>query len=166
VIRPRTAADLHRCVRLAAAVQAHDGYPVYLPTDLATFVATPGALAAWVAEHDGVVVGQVALNPTSADEVMHQVVLSTGRPAGSFAVVSRLIVSPDTRHEGVGERLLETAAEHAVDLGLQPMLDVTTHSAGAIALYERSGWTRVGEVRVTFPGGHFIDEYVYILRTT
>jgi hypothetical protein len=37
-----------------------DGYPPYLPTDLAGFLIDADALAAWVSEDDNGIVGHVA----------------------------------------------------------------------------------------------------------
>ena len=61
-IRPRAVEDLASCVELARVVHELDGYPVYLPTDLGSFLAPPDALGAWVAVREGVIIGHVALH--------------------------------------------------------------------------------------------------------
>jgi hypothetical protein len=80
-VRARTEADLDIREQLAKAVRGHDGYPTYLPDDLRAFIAAPHAIATWVADHDGEIIGHVALNPTSSDVVMALVAGVTGRPA-------------------------------------------------------------------------------------
>jgi len=58
------------CVRLAEVVHERDGYPAYLATDLRTFLSAPDALAAWVAEAEGQVIGHVALHRRSIPAAM------------------------------------------------------------------------------------------------
>lgn len=115
-----------------------------------------------MAESDGSVIGHIALHSRTSDEVMVLAARATGRTAERLAVVSRLVVSPDVRRKGVGKALLEAAANSAIDRGLRPVLDVATHFHNAIRLYERCGWTRVGEVTIRFDVGEPLDEYVYI----
>jgi GNAT superfamily N-acetyltransferase len=74
-----------------------------------------------------------------------------------------LLVSPAARRGGVGRTLLDTAAAHAVDQGLRPMLDVATRFHGAIRLYESCGWVRAGMVSVRLGADFTLDEYVYLL---
>jgi GNAT superfamily N-acetyltransferase len=162
MIRPRTDADLEGCERLARAVHDLDGYPPYLPGDLRSFVASLGAIAAWVAEVDSDLVGHVALHPDSSDAVMNFASQVTGQPADRFGVVARLLVSLATRREGVGRSLLDTAAAHAVDRGLRSVLDVATGFRGAIRLYESCGWVRAGMVSVRMNADFTLDEYVYL----
>ncbi|MGA2530366.1 MAG: hypothetical protein ABSG36_14570 [Acidimicrobiales bacterium] len=52
-VRKRLESDLDGCVQLAREVHESDGYPMYLPDDLAMFITAPGAFCAWVAEEDG-----------------------------------------------------------------------------------------------------------------
>jgi GNAT superfamily N-acetyltransferase len=130
-------------------------------------VASPSALAAWVAvageEDDAdVVVGHVCLNPSGSPEVMTRAIEATG--ADAFGVVARLFVDPAHRRTGIGEALLATAAAEARRRGLLPILDVATSFARAIALYERTGWQCLGHVRVEVGGGHPpFEELVYAL---
>jgi hypothetical protein len=42
------------------------------------------------------------------------------------------------------------------------ILDVTTSFEAAVALYENSGWQRLGRVAVALPGGTRIEELVYL----
>ena len=160
VVRPRTDDDLDALERVAEAVQQLDGYPPYLPTGLRRFVADD-AVAAWVAEVDGQVAGHVALHRRSSRPVMAVATEATGRPAEELGVVARLLVHPDVRRRGAGRGLLSTAAGAGTERGWWPVLDVGVRFAGAIALYERCGWTRAGRVTVTFSDFTF-EEFVYL----
>ncbi len=163
LIRPRVAADLEDCERLAQVVHDVDGYPPYLPDgDLGRFILSSDALAAWVAELDDEIVGHVVLNPRSSETVMARASEMTRLEATSLAVVARLLVSPKARRKGVGRSLVMTAADAATNIGRCPILDVATRFAAAIALYAASGWICAGEVRVTFRDGTTLDEYVFI----
>src|SRR5207302_2545060 len=81
---------------------------------------------------------------------------------GHLSVVARLVVAPNTRRRGIGRLLLGRAATEAADRGLVPILDVVSGSRAAIALYERAGWTRLGEVSIAFQEGPIIEESVYV----
>ena len=161
-VRPRVDTDLGACERLAEMVHANDGYPVYLPGDLRSFLAVPDALAAWVAVEDDEVVGHVALHPGREGAAMDLATAKTGIPASRFGVVARLLVSPGSRRAGIGRTLLDHAAGYAAQLGLRPMLDVVDRHVSAIRLYENRGWVRLGQVSVTFGRGVPIDEFVFI----
>ena len=161
-MRARADTDLLACERLAEVVHANDGYPVYLPGDLRSFLAAPQARAAWVAVHGEEVVGHVALHTGSSRAVIDLAVEATGLPAARLGVVARLLVSPRVRRAGIGRSLLDVAAGHAARLGLQPVLDVVDRHEAAIRLYENSGWTCAGRVTVTFGRGLPIDELVFL----
>jgi GNAT superfamily N-acetyltransferase len=160
LVRPRTDDDLDALQRVAEAVQEVDGYPPYLPGELRDFV-TNHAIAAWVVEVDGDVAGHVALHRHSSGPVMALAAEATGRPAEDLGVVARLLVHPDVRRRGAGRALLGAAAGGAGERGWWPVLDVGVRFAGAIALYERCGWTRAGRVTVTFSDFTF-EEFVYV----
>jgi GNAT superfamily N-acetyltransferase len=149
-------------VRLAEIVHANDGYPVYLPGDLRSFIAVSGAIASWVADRGGKVIGHVALHPSSSKAVMALAEETTGLRASQLGVVARLLVAPGVRRLGVGRSLLSAAESHAAQLGLWPILDVVTLHEGAIRLYEECGWTCAGKVTATFGQGFSVDEFVYL----
>jgi GNAT superfamily N-acetyltransferase len=161
LVRPRTEGDLDECVRVAGVVHELDGYPAYLATDIRTFLVSSDALAAWVAEHNGRVVGHVALHRHTLPAVMDIAGAALGLPADRMGVVARLLVDPVARHLGAGLRLLDTATAEARAHGLWPILDVCSHFLPAISLYERRGWTRAGSVDLTF-GDVEIEEVVYL----
>jgi GNAT superfamily N-acetyltransferase len=162
LVRERSDADLAGCVELARAVHERDGYPHYLPGDLRDFLVMPDAYGAWVAAQDGRILGHVALRPRTAPGPMELASAATGHPASRLGVISRLLVAPAARREGVGRRLLEHSWRQAVSRGLWPVLDVAADLTGAIRLYESCGWVRAGAVTVTFRDGNSLDEYVYV----
>lgn len=163
VVRPRLDADLDALVGLAQAVHELDGYPRYLSGPLRDFIASPEAMAAWVAEVESEVVGHVALHPQSSRDTTAFAMSVTGLDSEHLVFVARLLVAPRARGRGLGQALLATAARDAVQRRLRPLLDVGTDHGPAIALYERCGWVRIGTLRVRFGHGGALDEHVYLL---
>jgi GNAT superfamily N-acetyltransferase len=161
LVRTRTDDDLDRGVALAQSVHEVDGYPPFLPTDLRTFLATPGAIESWVAVRDAEIVGHVALHPSTHPAAMNLAADASGHPPDQLGVVARMLVAPTARNAGIGERLLRAAVDRARELDRYPILDVATQFEPAIRLYERCGWTRAGTLTVTFDGVS-LDEHVYL----
>jgi GNAT superfamily N-acetyltransferase len=146
-IRTRSAGDLAVCVAILRRVHAASSYPVRWPADPVGWLSPEGLIAAWVAEHDGVVLGHAGL----ARGVPAGCPLeAAGRDARAVASVTRLFVDPAARRAGRARELLETAAACAVASDLQPVLDVVEDAQAAIALYERSGWRLVGTGSATW----------------
>lgn len=128
-IRVRTDADLPALLDALAATHEVDQYPV-LPTHVTSEWLLDGDDGmAWVAEHDGDVVGHVAV--AEADEDPD--VLS----------VHRLFVRPPARGQGVASRMLTTVETYAKVLAQDLFLEVVSHNAEAMRLYESRGWHRV-----------------------
>lgn len=161
-IRPRQDADLTACVALLDAVHAADGYPMYMPEDPSAFLVTSDELGAWVAEDGDGLLGHVVLRTRSSPAVMEVAASAAGVGSEQLGVVARLLVAPGARRRGAGRALLEAAARRAVELGRRPVLDVVRTHAAAVALYDRAGWTRAGEVHVTFTSGQTVDELVFV----
>lgn len=161
-IRVRRDGDLPSLGRLLTAVHATDRYPVNLPEDAVAFLKVPDALGAWVAVDGGAVVGHVLLRPRTSAPVMALAQRATGYPPERLVVVGRLLVAPGTRRRGIGRALPERAAERALALGRWPVLDVVRDQRAGIALYERAGWQRAGEVTVTFGGERTFEELVFL----
>jgi ribosomal protein S18 acetylase RimI-like enzyme len=160
--RERTDADLDACVRIAQEVHDHDGYPLRVPKAWDVFLAMPGAFNAWVADDDGAIVGHVALHPHTTKEAVGLACEKLLVGPDSLGVVARLFVAPDARHHGVARVLLDIAAADARHRELEPILDVALNLTDAIALYDRAGWQRIGEVEHEFPDGELLPELVYI----
>jgi GNAT superfamily N-acetyltransferase len=162
VIRPRLDADIDECVRIAAVVQEHDGYPGRRPRDLRAFLVSSDALSAWVADDDGRIAGHVAVHGASLPIVMATAAAALSLDPSELAVVARLIVDPAMRRFGVGRALLEAGAAAARQHGRHPILDVATHYDAAIALYDSCGWRNAGEVTMVFGDGTELPSYVYV----
>ena len=161
-VRAREDRDLEACERLARVVHAADGYPMFVRNDdFRSFVASPHALAAWVAEEHAEIVGHVALHSSTIPDVMRLAAAHLSVPESDLGVVARLSVAPAARRRGLARRLLDTATAGARERGLVPILDVVTRYDAAIALYERAGWERLGTVGFRFPNGTEIQEFVY-----
>lgn len=160
-VRPRHDDDLDVLVEVAEAVRDRDGYPGR-GTELRSFLGSAEALAAWVAELDGAVVGHVALHPRSLPVVMERAATVAAPP---FGVVARLLSDPNTRRRGIGRALLDVAATEARRRGLHPILDVVTAYEPAIALYDAAGWENAGEVTMRFDDGTVLPSYVYVAPT-
>lgn len=161
-VRVRDETDVAACERLAGLVHDHDRYPPRRPADPRSFIFSPDALDAWVAEGGGRIVGHIALHAGSSAEVVALASERTGRPADRLAVVAQLLVAPDQRRQGIGAALLGAATAAARTRGLWPVLDVATHFRGAIRLYEQCGWVRAGSVTVRPHGAEPLDEFVYL----
>ena len=161
-VREKTEEDIEACVRLTRAVHETDGYPMFLPDDLRTFIATAEALKAWVFDLEGEIVGHVALNPRSSPPVMEMASAALRLPSECLGVVARLLVSPTHRRQGLGRTLLEAASREARRRKLWPILDAVTGHEAAIALYERCGWVRAGSVTVRWGEHPEVEELVYL----
>jgi len=161
-VRARNDDDISACERLARAVHAADGYPVFVPdADFRRLVAPDAALAAWVAEHQGRIVGQVLLLPMTSLRAVGLVRSTLGLNPSQVGVVARLSVVPSMRRHGIARRLLDVATTEARRRELVPVLDVVEQHKAAVALYENTGWVQIGKVSVDLPDGSSVDEIVY-----
>lgn len=162
IIRNRSTSDGDALEAIALETHRLDGYPVYLPGDLRSFIVNDDALGAWVAADANEVLGHIALHPSSAREVMDVALSATGVGEDRIAVVARLLVAPTARRRGTGRALLEKATQESTRLGRRAVLDVVEDHRAAIILYENCGWTRVGQVDWTLPGDLPLREFVYL----
>lgn len=154
-IRDRRPSDLPACVRALLAVHESDGYPMNWPEDPIAWLSPADGLQAWVAvTDDGDVAGHVMLQGTSTPSV---------------AAVARLFVAPLARGRGFGARLLDQARQWAADRGIDLVLEVTADErSSAIALYERTGWRRIGTEQAswTAPSGEPVLLHRYALPSS
>lgn len=160
-LRERTSGDHEELVGLIQLVHETDDYPARLPADLSAFIDDPGAAAAWVAVLDGRVVGHVALHHHTAPGVLELASATLDRPRDELVVVARLLVHPAHRRQRVGAALLARATDTAQRSGRVAVLDVAMCYPRAIALYERTGWRRLGTVTVDLGLGSPVAEHVY-----
>jgi ribosomal protein S18 acetylase RimI-like enzyme len=76
---------------------------------------------------------------------------------GSPAVLHRLAVHPDSQGRGLGKRLLRFAEYLAHSSGFTSIrLDVYSANPAALAVYERTGYQRRGDVRFPFRKAPYI----------
>lgn len=147
-VRPRRDGDLSTLLPILQRTHETQRYPMRAAAVRADWLAAPNELAAWVAEHQGAVVGHIALHPTAspgqdpgADDASAQWQRATGVAADRLAVVSRLMT--DGSVPGSGTALLAHAVNAARSEGRAPVLLVDPSSA-ALGFYRRRGWHRIG----------------------
>ena len=157
---------MSQCVAVAERVHQSDGYPPFIRGSFLSFLESPRAEAAWVAEVDEIIVGHVAVHQTTGIRAMDVASSISGVAKERLRVVARLLVDPCYRGQGIGSNLLRTATDYILTSGFQPMLDVGAAFSPAIRLYESNGWGRVGEVRVQLSDGSALDEIVYVATSS
>lgn len=136
-LRARIDSDAPGCERLARAVHASDGYPIFVrDDDFRGFVVSSAALAAWVIARDAEIIGHVALHARTSRPAMALAATSIGVDESQLGVVARLMVSPSARRKGIARALLDVAAAEARARDLVPILDVVT-------AYARLDWRLV-----------------------
>lgn len=144
-VRRRTDADINACMNVLAEVHEHDAYPRNWPDNPRAWLSYPELIAAWVAEIDGEIVGQVGLARPTADDVAPDRWSSrTGSDRGTAAVIARLFVRPNARGRGLAAALMSEAEQHARQQGTHPVLDVVEDDDRVVAFYERLGWAFLG----------------------
>jgi ribosomal protein S18 acetylase RimI-like enzyme len=161
-VRVRTPGDLDSCVALAEEVHAEDGYPSFVgDSGLAVFIDPDDAICAWVATIDQRVVGMVALRPHSAPQSAAIAARELGVDEDRLGFVARLEVAPGARRRGIGLALLDAAVDEARRRDRVPVLDVVTRDASAVAMYDASGWRRLGGHELELRDGRRLDIAVY-----
>ncbi|MFB9451483.1 GNAT family N-acetyltransferase [Dactylosporangium vinaceum] len=163
LIRAKGPHDAAECLELLLEVHRQDHYPLHITAEqVPEFLESGHEAAAWVAEHDGRIVGHVALHTPDAYPTLELAGAQTGIPVGGLALLARLFVAPSMRRTGLGRRLLRHAAGHAPALGRRAVLDVGMQLATAVALYESEGWARVGELHLPLDPDTMLDLWVYV----
>jgi GNAT superfamily N-acetyltransferase len=155
-IRERADDDLTNCARALRRVHEADSYPLVWPADPERWLAPRSLAAAWVAVSPdlaecGGIVGHVLLRE-DVDPDLYE--------------LARLFVTPSGRGLRLGESLIAQAEAWAAQHGRQLMLEVTGASerSYAAALYERTGWRKVGTSTAdwTAPDGSPVQMQRYV----
>ncbi|WP_432993829.1 GNAT family N-acetyltransferase [Dactylosporangium sp. CA-233914] len=163
LIRQKTAIDARECLDLLQRIHVVDHYPLHIGADeVPEFFASEHEAAAWVALEDGRIVGHVALHTPAEDPTLELAAGATGSSVDRLALLARLFVAPDVRRSGVGRALLRHAAAQAPAMGRRAVLDVGQMLHAAVALYEREGWQRVGELHLPLDDDIILDLWVYV----
>lgn len=130
-VRPATEADRRALAELLAAVaEERDGIGAEPPVDVARLAAHWRLDGTLVAEADGVIVGEVRVDPSWM----------------GFGDVG-MMVAAAWRGRGVGTALVQAAADWAREQGLHKLaLNVFPHNQAAIALYRKCGFVEEGRL--------------------
>ena len=114
--------------------------PAWSDDDLAAIVKAPSAeerrvRRGWVAEEDG--------QPAEAGFVVASALSIPGAPAE--CELEFILVSPQTRGQGIGRVLMNTVSAWARELGAEEIrLEVRASNARALRLYQRCGFIVAG----------------------
>jgi GNAT superfamily N-acetyltransferase len=161
-IRARSEVDLDECVEILRRCHVADGYPTRWPADPWRFLAPPYERVAIVATDDGLVVGHIALHEAAQDPAFPLAEKASGLESDRLAAVGRLFSSPTRRRRGIGPTLLRAAVDAAHAEGQRPFLNVALQLNDAVALYQRSGWTDLGPLVITFRDRTTLDTRVFL----
>lgn len=155
LIRPRTHADIDKCVSLLKHIQDTDGYPQGIG-DLRGFLTKDYIHDAWVAEDTGTIIGHISTGHPSEDLAIH--LWQTLHPGNAaIAVLSRLFISCDHRKEGLSDRLVEAAVAFHAKKGIRLLLWVVVANEAAIRLYNRLRWVKFGTTTYTYEEGRTME---------
>lgn len=177
-LRQRSPSDLPILHDILTAVYAKTGYPVDGPSCFDAFLDPPPdqvlhTITAVVPppESNGdvehAIVGHaMIMSPTagggSALNLASRMHLEGGGTMGDHAVVSRLFVNPAAQARGIGAKMLEEAVAWGRREGKRLVLVVLEKDEGAIRLYDRAGWVRVGEYVFTSKWGTGYNALAYL----
>ncbi|WP_051840107.1 GNAT family N-acetyltransferase [Streptomyces sp. NRRL F-5126] len=164
-VRPLTEADLPGAAKALVEVHATDGYPVEGVADPEAWISSPAVLTAWVAVEDERVVGHIAIMRPRGEDAVALWREQNGVAGGSgerMGVLARLFVVREARRHATGETLMWTAMAYAQDRSLRLVLDVMTKDTAAIRLYERLGWTNIGEATHRYGDGQETPAICYV----
>ncbi len=165
VVRERRPDDVPALVELLLRQQSRTRYPLRdpLPFPPEQFLHTHDAAAAWVAEVDGSVVGNVCRtggrSGSPEDEQTRAAAALAHRcTEDELGWVSTLYVDLTWGGRGIGRLLLDTVTADIRALGLRPTLEVLPLHAAALALYESAGWRTVARSRPAWLRGALGDD--------
>ncbi|MFI8513949.1 GNAT family N-acetyltransferase [Streptomyces sp. NPDC085460] len=161
-VRPFATSDLEGAASALVEVHASDGYPVEGVADPKGWIQSENVLAAWVGEVQGRIVGHVSVMRPQGVEAAAMWIEQSGDPEGNVAVLARLFVVTEARKHALGERLMRAAMDWARERGIRLVLDVMTKDTAAIRLYQRLGWTKIGEASHSFGDEQHIDAICFV----
>ncbi len=125
------------CVRSGASVE------------FLSSVTTDEADAYWAAAFERVATGQqVLLAASSQGTIVGTVSLVHVRQQNQQhrAEISKLLVDPQARKQGIADQLMEAVENAAWSRGLTILVLDTVTGSDASRVYERRGWTRAGDI--------------------
>lgn len=175
-VRERQRSDIPRLHEILTAVYEKTGYPVDGPSSFDDVLEPPPshllhAITAVLAPDDhpdaddqDLIAGHAMIMSPSAGVLnpASKVHLERGGTMEDHAVLSRFFVNPAAQARGIGSKMLEAATEWARREGKRLVLVVLEKDEGAIRLYDRAGWVRVGEYVFTSKWGTGYKALAYL----
>ncbi|ETS83116.1 hypothetical protein PFICI_04992 [Pestalotiopsis fici W106-1] len=164
--RRRSKDDLPALVEALEDVYSTDGYPIEGTATAVSFLSPPGLVAAWVAVHRGLVVGQIAV--VAGGQGHHAAVrawvdsVGSGGDAGATVVAARFFIRKYARGFGLGRALVEKTCQWAKDNGKRIVINVLAKDQDAMKLYEKLGFRRFGEGEYEYHEGKKATQYFYV----
>jgi GNAT superfamily N-acetyltransferase len=150
-IRNRDEADAGACVEALRVVFQASDYPTNWPADPARWLRPGRTLQSWVAAAGDI--------PVAGHAILRQPL-----PGEYSAEVSRLVVVPAARRQGVASALLKAAMRLAATENLDLFLDVADHLRAARALYQQVGFRLLSTAQAdwTTPDGLPVTLHRYV----
>lgn len=122
------------------------------------------ALAFWTQKH--ATPGTVILVALDGDTLLGTVTLATDMPPNQphRADVQKMIVAAAARRRGIGAALMAAVEAEARDRRRSLLVLDTISDSAAARLYERSGWTSIGDIPdfALMPNGGLAPTTIYI----
>lgn len=160
-IRHRQDTELAACAAALIDVHGTDGYPVEGVADPRAWLMPDGLIQAWVAVMPQIV-GHVSITEPRGEDVVRIWAEHDEAQDHPVAILGRLFVIKAARGKTAGEKLTRAAMDEAAQRGLRLVLDVMTKDQAAIRLYERLGWTRIGQATHHYGDNQQADAYCYV----
>ncbi|MFD9608055.1 GNAT family N-acetyltransferase [Streptomyces sp. NPDC059083] len=162
VVRPYRDADLEGAAAALVAVHATDGYPVEGVADPEAWIRSADVRAAWVGDLEGKIIGHVSVMRPRGEDAVALWVEQSGDDEQHVAVLARLFVLQEARQHALGAQLMQAAMSWAQEQGIRLVLDVMAKDAAAIRLYQRLGWTKIGEATHLYGEGQLMDAVCFV----
>ncbi len=167
IIRDIGPADIPALAALSAATFAGTFQSLYSPQNLSWFLGEYHSEAYYrkalknpsvrllAADKDGALVGYAKVGPNT---------LPCDPPWPHALELSRIYVSSKARSEGIGEKLIQSVIDHAVETGKTSIvLGVFSENFAGHRFYHRHGFQKIGEY--DFPvGDHRDHEWIMQLK--
>ncbi|MFJ6797540.1 GNAT family N-acetyltransferase [Streptomyces sp. NPDC091268] len=125
--------------------------------DPQAWIRSANVRAAWVGEVDGKIVGHVSVMRPQGEDAVSMWIERSGDDEEHVAVLARLFVLQEARQHALGAQLMRAATSWAQGQGIRLVLDVMAKDAAAIRLYQRLGWTKIGEATHPYGEGQLMD---------
>lgn len=161
IIRERTQADLNGCAETLIAVHKSSGYPVRGIADPIGFISNPDIIRAWVAEHEGRVVGHVAMAKSKADAEDVVLWIEQGHE-DDIASLERLFVHPEAQGLGIAAKMIKTAVDFAATQSMRLVLYNLEKDTIARRMYAKLGWTFYGNFQFRWEENREMKAYCFV----